>query len=70
MMCINSQACDRPLQGIAEIIIGKQRNGPVGVAELTYMSPYTSFEDLEPDMPGPSEINHVREMDFGDCIRA
>ena len=50
-----TKPADRPLQGIAEIIIGKQRNGPVGVAELTYMSPYTSFEDLEPDMPGPSE---------------
>lgn len=47
---------DRPPQGIAEIIIGKQRNGPVGVAELMYMSPYTSFEDIAPDwMPPPSE---------------
>lgn len=50
-----AKPADRPLQGIAEIIIGKQRNGPVGVAELTYMSPYTSFEDMEPDMAGPSE---------------
>ena len=45
---------DRPVQGIAEIIIGKQRNGPVGVAELLYMSPYTAFEDLAPDW-APSE---------------
>jgi replicative DNA helicase len=47
---------ERPPQGIAEIIIGKQRNGPVGIAELMYMSPYTSFEDIAPDwMPPPSE---------------
>lgn len=47
---------ERPPQGVAEIIIGKQRNGPVGIAELMYMSPYTSFEDIAPDwMPPPSE---------------
>ena len=49
-----TKPADRPVQGIAEIIIGKQRNGPVGVAELLYMSPYTAFEDLAPDW-APSE---------------
>ncbi|MBQ3059379.1 MAG: replicative DNA helicase [Desulfovibrio sp.] len=52
----HQKPADRPPQGVAEIIIGKQRNGPVGVAELMYMSPYTSFEDMAPDwMPPPSE---------------
>lgn len=47
---------ERPLEGEAEIIIGKQRNGPVGVAELMYLSQYTSFESKTPDwMPPPSE---------------
>ena len=47
---------DNPRKNVAEIIIGKQRNGPVGVAELMYMSPYTSFEDMAPDWsPPPSE---------------
>lgn len=36
---------ERPPEGEAEIIIGKQRNGPVGVAELIYKAPYTSFEN-------------------------
>lgn len=40
---------ERPMQGDAEIIIGKQRNGPVGVAELMYMSQFTSFESRAPD---------------------
>lgn len=47
---------ERPPQGVAEIIIGKQRNGPVGAVELMYLSPYTSFESMAPDWtPGPSE---------------
>lgn len=52
----HQKPADRPVQGVAEIIIGKQRNGPVGVAELLYISPYTSFEDIAPDwVPPPSE---------------
>ncbi len=44
-----TKPAERPAQGIAEIIIGKQRNGPVGVAELMYISRFTSFEDLSVD---------------------
>ena len=47
---------DNPRQGTAEIIIGKQRNGPIGTATLAYLGSYTAFEDLEPGMnPLPSE---------------
>lgn len=47
---------DRPKTGIAEIIIGKHRNGPTGVAELAYLPQYTAFEDLDPNFtPPPSE---------------
>jgi len=37
---------DNPKKGIAEIIIGKQRNGPVGKVELAYLSEFTAFENL------------------------
>ncbi len=32
-------------KGTAEIIIGKQRNGPIGKARLTYLGEYTRFEN-------------------------
>jgi len=33
-------------KGIAEVIIGKQRNGPQGTAKLAYIQSYTRFENL------------------------
>ena len=33
-------------QGIAEIIIAKQRNGPTGTIKLTFISEYTRFENM------------------------
>ncbi len=38
---------DNPKKGIAEIIIGKQRNGPIGSLELAFLSNCTAFEELE-----------------------
>ncbi len=37
---------DNPEKGIAEIIIGKQRNGPVGTVKVAFLEKYTSFEPL------------------------
>lgn len=34
-------------QGIIEIIIDKQRNGPVGTVELAYLKEFNSFKNLE-----------------------
>jgi replicative DNA helicase len=33
-------------QGVAELIIGKQRNGPTGVVKLAFIREYTRFENL------------------------
>ncbi|HIO12309.1 MAG TPA: replicative DNA helicase, partial [Methylococcales bacterium] len=36
---------DSPDKGMAEIIIGKQRNGPIGTSRLTFLGQYTRFEN-------------------------
>jgi len=36
---------DTPDKGKAEIIIGKQRNGPIGTVSLTFLGQYTRFEN-------------------------
>ena len=40
---------DSPDKGIAEIIIGKQRNGPIGKVRLTFLGQYTRFENFAPE---------------------
>jgi replicative DNA helicase len=37
---------ETPRKGIADIIIGKQRNGPTGEFHLTFLGEYTKFENL------------------------
>jgi len=36
---------DTPEKGVAEIIILKQRNGPIGTVKLTFLGEYTRFEN-------------------------
>jgi replicative DNA helicase len=43
--------CKEP--GVAEIIIGKQRNGPIGRVKLRFASEYTRFDNLERKDYGP-----------------
>jgi replicative DNA helicase len=37
---------ETPRKGVADIIIGKQRNGPVGEFHLTFLGEFTKFENL------------------------
>jgi len=40
---------DSPHKGAAEIIIGKQRNGPIGTVMLTFLKHITKFENFAPE---------------------
>jgi len=37
---------DSPDKGVAEVIIAKQRNGPIGKVRVAFLGKYTRFEDL------------------------
>ena len=39
-------------KGMAEIIIGKQRNGPIGTKTLSFIGKFTRFENFTPMMGG------------------
>ncbi len=44
---------DNPNKGIAELILAKQRNGPIGAVKLAFLETYTRFEDLAPRGESP-----------------
>ena len=52
---VYNKADDNPNRGIAEVIVGKQRNGPIGTIKLTFLAEYTTFEsytNLQPPVTG------------------
>ena len=56
---------DSPDKGTAEIIIGKQRNGPIGTVRLAFLGEYNRFENLAPGwMPEPQE-SKPRKQRYG-----
>ncbi len=40
---------DTEYKGVGEIIIGKQRNGPIGTARVAFLGKFCRFENLAPD---------------------
>jgi len=45
--CVHDGECICGQRGKAEVIIGKQRNGPTGIVDLTYINRFTRFENAE-----------------------
>jgi replicative DNA helicase len=43
---VYNRAEDNPNRGKAEVIIGKQRNGPIGKIDLAYFDKFTTFKDI------------------------
>ncbi|MCE5394632.1 MAG: replicative DNA helicase [Acidithiobacillus sp.] len=42
------------VKGIAEVIIGKQRNGPIGTIRMSFFGEYTRFENYAPGDDSPA----------------
>lgn len=49
---VYNRSDDNPEKGMAEIIIGKQRNGPTGIVKLAFQEKYTRFENLARGVEG------------------
>ena len=48
---VYNKADDNPNRGLAEVIIGKQRNGPTGTVKLTFRAEITTFENYTSMQP-------------------
>ncbi len=44
---------DTPDKGMAEVIVGKQRNGAIGTVRLTFTGKYTRFDNYSPKVYAP-----------------
>ena len=48
---------DESLRGLAELIVAKQRNGPVGKVDLVFLHSMTKFENKAEDIGDTPEYN-------------
>ena len=55
-------------KGLAEIIIGKQRNGPIGKVILTFLGKYTRFENHARDEELLSLVDVWRIKKFSGAV--
>ncbi|MEW6702506.1 MAG: replicative DNA helicase [Bacteroidota bacterium] len=53
-------------EGVAEVIVGKQRNGPIGEAKLRFIKDYARFENLERFRQQLTPVNEQAAIDTGD----
>jgi len=53
-----------PTEGTAEIIVGKQRNGPVGEVRLAYLRDFARFENLAIHYPEPPPPPYEEDTPF------
>lgn len=64
---VYNRAEDNPNRGLAEIIVGKQRNGPTGVIKLTFLGEYTKFENYTSRLAGANyfpPVDQTEDTDF------
>ncbi|MDZ4677262.1 MAG: replicative DNA helicase [Oligoflexia bacterium] len=47
------------IKGQAELIIGKQRNGPTGAVKMAWLSQYGTFANLQPTAEAPGPTTHT-----------
>ena len=53
-------------RGVAEVIIGKQRNGPVDTVKLAFIKEWTRFENLQREGPGGGSASPASEPEPDD----